>query len=56
MISFSVGVKAYYIFFMFRRELEFDFVWIIWKNRSFSSRFVGFWNCDLRTDFFNGFL
>ena len=22
----------------------------MWKNQSFSSRFLGFWNCDLKTD------
>ena len=27
-----------------------------WKNKFFSSRFCGFWNCDLRTDLFHGFL
>ena len=27
-----------------------------WKNQFFSPRFRGFWNCDLRTDLFNGFL
>ena len=53
MIPLAVGVKAYLIYFLFRRELEVVFVWIVWKNQSFSSRFLGFWNCDLRTDLFN---
>ena len=26
------------------------------KKQSFPSRFLRFWNCDLRTDLFNGFL
>ena len=55
MIPLALGAKAYLIYFLFCRELV-VFVWIGWKNQSFSSRFLEFWNCDLRTDLFNGFL
>ena len=55
MIPLAVCVKVYLIYFLFHRELEVVFVWIVWKNQFFFSRSLGFWNCDLRTDLFNGF-
>ena len=43
MIPQAVSVKAYLIFFfLFRRELEVVYVWLVWKNQSFSSRFCRF--------------
>ena len=35
MIPLPVGVKAYLIYFLFRRELEVAFVWIVWKKSIF---------------------
>ena len=32
MIPLAVSVKVYLIYFLFRRELEVVFVWIVWKN------------------------
>ena len=36
MIPLTAGVKAYLIYFLFRRELKVVFVWIVWINQSFS--------------------
>ena len=55
MIPLAVGVKAYLIYFLLRRVLEVVLLWIVWKKQSFSCRFLGFWNCGLRTDHFNEF-
>ena len=48
-------MKVHLIHFLFRRESE-VFLRESWKNQLSSSRFCGFWNCDLRTDLFNGFV
>ena len=48
----AVGVKAYLIYFVFHCEFEVVFAWVVKK----SSRFRGFWNCDLQTNLFNGLL
>ena len=55
MIALTVGVKAYLIYFLFRRELA-VFVWIVWKNPIFWIIVQIFWILKLRTDIFNGFL
>ena len=53
--TLAVGVKAYLVYFLFRREFQVVFAGIE-KHQFFSSRFRGFWNCDLNTNLFNGFL
>ena len=56
MIALTVGVKAYLIYFLFRRELEVVFVWILSKNQTFSSRFLDseivIWGLTSLTDFY----
>ena len=33
MIPLALGVEAYLIYFLLRRELEVVFVWVVWKNQ-----------------------
>ena len=55
MIPLAVGVKAYLIYCLFRRELEVVFVWIVWKNLSrpdFLDPEIVIWELTCLMDFY----